>query len=232
MRKFLSLSFAAFALMFLFSAFAVTETKAQPGVLGEVLKRMETHNQALKSLRANVTMEKYNSQLDISDKYEGKVVYLPQKERDPYIRIDWTKPREESLSVFNKQYTLYVPNLKQAIVGSVNSAKGSGTAGGALVFLNMSKAQLKTNYTIRYVGQETAAAVPTWHLELTPKTKTSYKTADLWVDGDGMPIQAKVVENNGDITTVLLSKFDKNGSTIDGSVFLIKYPKDTKIIKG
>jgi outer membrane lipoprotein-sorting protein len=43
-------------------------------------------------------------------------------------------------------------------------------------------------------------------------------------------VQMKVIENNNDSTTVLLSNIDKN-SSIDTNVFKIVLPKDTKIIK-
>jgi outer membrane lipoprotein-sorting protein len=232
MRNFLKFSLSAFALMFLLGTFAVTETKAQnTGPLGEALKRMDEHNKALTSLRASVVMEKYNSQLDESDITEGKVIYLPQKGRDAYVRIDWTKPVEESLAIVNKQYRLYRPALKQAMEGKVDSAKGSPKAGGALAFMNMSKKQLRDNYTMTYAGQENVGSIPTWHIVLVPKTKTSYKSADLWVDGNGMPIQAKVTENNNDTTKVLLSNLEKN-KTIDASVFVINLPKGTKKITG
>lgn len=229
MRNFLKFGLTAFALIFLSGAFAVTETKAQGG-LAEILKRMDVNNKTMTSLKAGVKMEKNNSQLGEVDVSEGTIIYLPQKGKDAYVRIDWTKPTEESLAIVNKQYRLYRPRLKQAMEGKVDGAKGNAKAGGALVFLNMSKAQLKANYKIEWGGQETVGGVPTVHLVLTPKNKTSYKTADLWVDSDGMPIQAKVTENNNDTTTVFLSNLKKN-ETINGSVFAIDLPKGTKIIK-
>jgi outer membrane lipoprotein-sorting protein len=98
--------------------------------------------------------------------------------------------------------------------------------------MNMSKAQLQANYTVKYLGQaNVAGGIPTWHLELVPKTAQKYKSAELWVDGNGMPIQAKVVENNNDTTTVLLSNLQKN-VTLNASIFKIDLPKGTKIVKG
>ncbi|HEY0429612.1 MAG TPA: outer membrane lipoprotein carrier protein LolA [Pyrinomonadaceae bacterium] len=230
MKIFLKLGLSALALLFLFSALAVTETKAQTGVLGEVLKRMDEHNKKLATLKASVRMDKYNAQIDTHDITEGSVTYAAQKGKNPYVRIDWTKPVEESLAVVNKEYVLYRPKLNQYIKGNINQAKGSGTAGGALAFINMSKAQLKANYTIRYVGQETASGAPTWHLELTPKAATNYKVAELWVDGNGMPIQAKVTENSGETTTIVLSNLQKN-VTVNGSDFVIN-TKGAKEVKG
>lgn len=230
MKNYFRLSFAAVALALFFNGLAVTETKAQ-GVLNEILKRMEAHRSSLTSLRSSVTMIKTDSVLKENDTYEGTASYLPAKGRDALIRIDWTKPAQETLSVVNGQYVIYRPRLSQAMTGSAKSAGGSGKATGALAFMNMSKDQLKSNYTVKYIGQETVGGAPTWRLELTPKTAQKYKLAELWVDGNGMPIQAKVIENNNDSTAVLLSNMQKN-VTLNASVFKVDLPKGTKIVKG
>ena len=66
---------------------------------------------------------------------------------------------------------------------------------------------------------------------MTPKSTANFKMAELWVDGNGMPIQAKVVEANNDTTTVLLSDIKKN-TTINLADFQQKFTKNTKIVKG
>ena len=232
MKSFLRLSLTAIAITLFFNAFSVVKTKAQANILNEILKRMEVNRNTMKTLRSNVTMVKYNSQLKESDTTQGTSIYLPQKGRDAYVRIDWVKPVEEKLAVVNGEYVLYRPRLKQAIIGNAKNAQGNGKANSALAFMNMSKEQLKANYTITYLGEEkVSGGIPTWHLELTPKTATNFKLAELWVDGDGMPIQAKVIENNNDSTTVLLSNFEKN-ATINANDFKINLPDGTKRIKG
>jgi len=232
MKIFLRFGFTAIALTFFFNAFAVNETKAQGGILNEILKRMETHRSTLKTLRADVTMDKYNPQLGIHDINEGNVTYLPGKnEREMYIRLDWNIPAVEQLAVIKTSYQLYRPRLLQAIEGNTKQAKGNAKAGNALSFMSMSKEQLNANYTVKYLGEETVSGgIKTWHLQLTPKTANNYKGAELWIDGNGMPIQAKVVENNNDSTTVLLKNLQKN-TTINASVFKIKYAPKTKVIK-
>ena len=222
----------AFALILFFNVFAATEANAQ-GILNQILNKMDEHNKALKSLRANVTMVKFNDQLKETDTTEGRAIYVPAKGRDALIRIDWTKPVQESLAVVNKEYIIYRPRLNQAVVGKVDAKASQGKgANNALAFINMSKEQLKANYTVRYLGQENVGSTPTWHLELTPKNATSYKLAELWVDGNGMPIQAKVVENNNDWTTVRLYDLQKNVSVNPKVDIPITPPKGTKIIKG
>lgn len=201
------------------------------GIINEILTRMDNHNKSLTSLRANATMVKTNAQLGVSDTSEGSTAYLPIKGKDPAVRIDWTSPQKESLAVVNKQYVIYRPALSQAYTGTTDSAKGNAKAGSALAFMNMSRAQLKANYTVRYLGEETVkSGAKTWHLELTPNARTSYKSADVWVDGDGMPVQSRVTEHNNDTTTVLLTNLQKN-VRINTSEFKIDLPKGTKVIK-
>ena len=229
MKSFLRLGLTAIAIVLFFNAFAISETKAQAGTVNEILRRMENNRNTMKTLRSNVTMVKFDSVLKESEKLDGKTIYLPTKGRDALVRIDWMKP-EETLAVVNGKYVLYRPRLKQAIVGKVKDAKGSGKANGALSFMNMSKEQLKANYTIKYLGQENVSnGTATWHLELLPKSATNFKMAELWIDGNGMPVQAKVIEGNNDTTTVLLSNFQKNAK-INASQFKVKLPDGTKII--
>lgn len=212
------------------SIFAIGTAKAQPGVIGEVLKRMENHYSTLSTLKANVKMDQYTAQLDEHDAREGSLIYIPVKGRDAAFRIDWTKPSSESLSVVNKQYVIYQANLGQATTGSVNGVKTRGM-NNILSILNMSKAELKNNFEVNYVGQENVSSgAATWHLQLVPKTAVGYKNADIWVDADGMPIQMKQTQNNNDSTTILLSGLNKN-SKIDAKEVQVNVPKGTKIIK-
>lgn len=230
MSKFLKFGLMAIALTFLFNAVAVTETKAQQ--LNEILKRMEKHRVSLQTMESTVTMVKHDNLLNEDDTLKGVVKYIPGKsDKDMYIRIDWTKP-DEKLAVIKSNYVLYRPKLNQVIKGQVSQAKNSANAGGALSFMSMSKTQLKANYNYKYIGEETLSnGSKTVHLELIPKTAQKYKSADLWVDLDGMPLQMRIVEKNGDSTTVLLSNVKKN-PTLKGSDFVIDYPKGTKEIKG
>jgi outer membrane lipoprotein-sorting protein len=231
MNKYLRFLLPAIAILFLVNTAAV-DASAQ-GVLRDILKRMDNHNKSLTSLKGKVKMSKVNTQLGETDLYEGEISYIPgRSQKQIYMRIDWTKPLVEHLAIANGEYVLYRPNAKQAIVGKVDSAKGNAKTGGALAFMSMSKAQLSENYDVKYVADETVSSgVTTFHLLLTPKKPNGYKSADLWVDKDGMPVQSKIVEKNNDTTTVLLSNFQKNG-TVKASAFRISPPKGTNIVQG
>ena len=233
MKTSLRLGLIAVAIVLVFNAFAIIETKAQ-NPLPEILKRMETHRKSLTSLRSTVKMVKYDSVLKVPDTYEGTTIYLPAKGRDALVRIDWTKPVQETLSVVKKKYVIYTPRRKQAITGDASDAKGSGKAGNLFSFINMSKAELKANFDITYFGEEKISGdISTWHLEMTPKNPASYnfKKAEMWVDGNGMPLQIKITESNNDTTTVLLTNIQKN-VPIKTDIFKVELPKKTQIIQG
>ncbi len=219
-------------LVLLFTLFFGAEARGQL-LLNEILKRMEEHHKALSSLQSNVLMEKYNAQLDETDVVEGVMKYLPKTTKRPmYIRLDWTRPVLEQIAVIGNTYTLYRPRLNQVYVGKTDEARNNAKIGNALAFMSMSRRELKENYIVNYLGKEKIRGdVETWHLELIPKRPTSYKSAYLWVDVDGMPRQARVVENNGDTTTVLLHGIQKN-ITLKGSDFELKYPSNIKPIRG
>ena len=222
----------AAALMVVFAGASVTDAKAQ-GILREILNRMDAHNKALSSLKADVTMVKRDSVLGEDDTSSGTTSYLPKSgKRNMYVRLDWAKPRVENMVVIGDSYQLFRPSLNQVIVGKTDKAKGKGAAGGALAFMSMSKAQLQANYKVNYLGEESVSGgTKTWHLELIPINKTSYKQAELWVDGNGMPVQAKVTEQNNDSTTVLLTNIQKNVNVAAGD-FKLNLPSNVKKVEG
>lgn len=229
MKNYLRLSFLTTALIFTFSIFANAQTN-----INEILKRMDEHQKALSSLKAGVMMDKYNAQLDEHDIYEGSAKYVKLKEKDAAFRLDWVKPQQESLSVVNKKYVSYRPRLKQAIYGNVDDAQKKNTGGaGNFDFINMSKEQLKANYVVKYMGEEQVkGGIPTWHIELTPKATKSYKSIDAWIDGNGMVLQTKMNENNGDSNTVYLSNLQKNVTINIKTEIVIALPQGTEMIKG
>lgn len=233
MRSILRFSLFIMTLAFVFSVFLVNETKAQ--AQNEILNRMNDHYKALQSLEADVKMEKRDANLPEVDVRIGTVKYLPKSckycKGKMYVRIDWTNPVEQ-MAVIGDEYLLYRPRLEQVIKGKTSSAKNNAKIGSALGFLSMSKAELKANYEIKVLGKETVSGgTETFHLELTPKNAASYKVVHLWVDGNGMPIMAKVVEKNNDSTTILLSNLKKN-VVIKADSFKIQYPPNIKPIQG
>ena len=201
------------------------------GLVSSVLNRMERNRQSLKSLKASLSMEKYNAQLRDNDKYQGVLVYMPASGRDALVRIEWQKPQHEILAVSNGQYTLYRPRLNMAYKG--NSKSSRNKAGGVLGMMYMTRQQLEAQFQpVKDVREETLwGGVSTIHLTLVPKGNSSFKYAEIWVDSSGMPVQTKIVEKNDDATTMRLSSLERNAK-LPGDTFDLKLDSSVKIVKG
>lgn len=180
------------------------------GLVSSVLNKMERNRQSLKSLRSGISMEKYNSQLRDSEKFNGVVSYVPGSGREASVRIEWRSPQHEILTVNNGKFVLFRPRLKMAYVGSSKSKNNK--AGGVLEMIYMSRQQLESRFQpLQEVREETLwGGVSTIHLKLVPKGNASFKYAEIWVDGSGMPVQTKIVEKNDDATTMRLTGLEKN----------------------
>ena len=206
---------SVFALTLVFGVFGVPEGSGQD--LNKILKTMEAHKNALQSLKASVRMSEYESALADESVRSGSVNYVPRPGKDALVRIDWVRP-EETLVVASGKYILYRKKLNQAIVGKVDGSNKQKGTSNALKFMSMSKKELQDNYKVAYLGSPKLAGEFVWHLRLTPKGKDSFKEAELWVDANGMPVQAMIRKKNRDETTVRLSKLQKN-KTIKASIF-------------
>jgi len=214
-------------------AIPLPTAKAQAGFVSSVLTKMERSNRSLKTLSADISMQKYNSQLHDSDNYYGTVRYIPSGGRAAsFVRLDWQKPQQEILVVANGSYLLYRPRLNQVIEGKT-TAVSNKKDNDVLALLNMSAAQLRSRFSdLQDKGEETIwGGVRTAHLTAIPKTAASYKYIELWIDDSGMPVQAKMVEKNDDSTTMRLSNVNKN-SDIPMSTFKLDLDSSVKRIKG
>lgn len=232
MRRFATLGLALAILVAAVAVSSPTKVDAQSaGLVSALINRMERNRRELKSLRAGINMEKYDARIRDTDKRGGVVLYVPGQGRSAYVRVDWQYPAKETLAVANGQYTLFRPRLNMAYQGAAGSSRAK--AGGVFDFLNMSGQQIRTRFEpLQDIYEETLwGGVSTTHIKLVPRGGASYKYAEVWIDGGGMPVQTKVVEKNDDATTVRLTDMQKNaGISLDQ--FKLQLDGSVKIIKG
>jgi outer membrane lipoprotein-sorting protein len=231
MKKFLALGLALIFAAIVASDAVTPEANAQgAGLVSSIFNKMERNRRDLRSLRAGISMEKWNDQLKDSDKRSGSVVYLPGSGRNSYVRVDWRSPVQEILAVADGEYTLFSPRRKTAWVGSANS-KNSKVSGVLGFGLSATAAQLKSAYDVQDVYNETLwGGVAATHMKLVPKGAAQFKYAEIWVDGSGMPVQTKVVEKNNDATTVRLMDIQRNAQVSKGE-FKLDLGSDVKRVR-
>ena len=227
----------ALAALMLLASLSVAPPRAQaqgPGLISSILNKMDRNRRSLGSLRAAITMQKYNAQLKDADNYTGEVQYVAAKGRDANVRVDWARPVQEILAVSGGQYKLYRPRLKTVYEGSAKSGSKNAKANNVLgLALNMSSAQAKSQFNVEIVGEgELYSGSPhVWWLKLVPRGNQGFQFAEVWVTDDGMPIQTRVTEKNGDATTVRLTNIQRNPN-IPMDTFQLPLPEGTKIVKG
>lgn len=234
MKKFGTLVIALTVLATTLTVGSLNKVNGQTaGLVSAVLNKMERNRQSLKSLRAGISMEKYNAQLRDAESYQGVVAYVPAAGREANVRIEWRSPQHEILAVNNGKYTLFRPRLKMAYVGNSKSNR-AGKAGGILAMMYMTRQQLEKEFQpLQDVREETLwGGVSTIHLKLVPKSSSAdFKYAEIWVDSTGMPVQTKIVEKNDDATTMRLSGMEKN-IKIPSEEFNLKLDSNVRIVKG
>lgn len=230
MKRFVTPGLAVLLLLGAFALVPHTRVQGQSaGLVSAVLSKLERNHQTLKSLRANIVMEKYDSRIRETDRYYGSVLYLPGTGKNASVRLDWSKPRREILSVANGRYTLYRVSL-----GVVYTGPASGNRDNELLsMMSMSSDELHRQFQpFQDVREETLwGGVSTTHLKLVPRYARSFKHAEIWVDSSGMPVQTKVVEKNDDATTIRLNNVEKNAKISAGDI-PVKYDSNVKVIKG
>lgn len=235
MKKFVPLVLAVALLVSAVAFLTTSPASAQiPGLVSSAISRMDKNKRSLKSLRANIQMEKYNSQLRDKDLYSGVVLYIPGTggNSSASVRLEWTRPKHEILVSNNGNYTAYQPRLNQAYQGKTGRIKSQRDSD-VLALINMSAAQLRTKFgEFQDVREETLwGGVWTQHFKAIPRGATSYKYIEVWVDKDGMPVQTKMVERNDDSTTVRLTNVERNLS-LPMDQFKLNLGSGVRIIKG
>ena len=231
MKKLISSGLVVAFILSVVIVYPATANGQGAGLVSSVLNRMEKNRQSLKTLKAGISVVKYNSQLGVEDKFNGVVIYMPGAGRQASVRIDWSSPRREVLAVSNNKYTIFRPALNVAYTGDSRKMKDN-KAGGLMEMMNMSRGQLEARFhPVKDVREETLwGGVSTIHLTLVPKGNAGYKYAEVWIDNAGMPVQTKIVEKNDDSTTMRLTALEKN-QKISSSDFEVKLDSNVKIVK-
>ena len=231
MKRYLTLGLAVVLTVIVAISNTPTKVSAQSaGLVSSIFSKMDRNRRDLRSMRAGISMEKYNAQLKDSDKQTGTVIYLPGAGQNAYVRIDWQRPQQETLAVADGKYTLLRPRLKMAYVGEANSNRNKVSS--VLGFgLDATKSQLSAAYDTQNVYMETLwGGVQTTHVKLVPKGGARYSYAELWVDDNGMPVQTRVTERNGDSTLVRLTNIQRN-ARVSPQDIQIPLPAGVKIVK-
>ncbi len=234
MRKFISLAIIAGMLLLMMGADRRADANAQPQLLTGILNKMEKANQDLKSLKAEMVLQKTNTQIGVTDSEFGQLLYKPAAGRTKQkLRIDYTKPSKDIVSVDGDNFVFYQPRINQAFKGlasKLSKGKQGGFAQFITVGLNGSLKSASGRYQVSFVRDEMVNGVMTSVLRLTPKSSDQFTSIEIWVNQQNwFPAQFRGTERNGDLTTVTLKNLQLNVAVPDNA-FAVNLPSGTKVV--
>jgi len=235
MRKFLitTILTVATALILLSGTGRPADAKASTQLLTGILNKMEKAHQDMKSLKAELIQETTNSQIGITDKVFGAILYKPAAGKNKgKLRIDFTQPSKDIVALVGENFTFYQPRINQVVKTTLAKASKGKLGSDVSLFdlgLNSSLKSVVNSYNIDYLKDETIDGQQATVLRLTPKAKAQVDTIDIWVLQNGFPSQWKMVDHNGDHRIYTLKNIQLN-SNIPDSAFNVNIPNGTKTI--
>lgn len=229
MKKVVTLTLIAGMLLTLVGAAGV-RAATKPQLLTGILNKMENAHQQMKSLKAEITQQRTNPQIGSTDTDYGIVIYKPGSGKEKgKLRIDYTRPSKDIVSVVGENVTFYQPRINQVFKGTLNKVS-KGKAGANLVGLDSSLRALTANYNIEFVKDEAINGQMTTLLRLTPKGGGQYSAIDLWVNQQNwLPAQWKMFERNGDFSVITLRNLQLNTGVADAA-FVVNIPNGVKVV--
>lgn len=201
-------------------------------LLTGILNKMEKAHLDLKSLRAELSQQKTNAQIGVSDNEYGSLIYKPSTGRNKgKLRIDYTRPSRDTIALVGDSVVYYQPRINQVFKSTLaRAAKGKVGGFTQLIGLDGSVKSLAGNYNIEFLKDEVINGQMTTLLRLTPKAGGQFSTIDIWVNQQSwIPAQWRLVERNGDFTIVSLKNVQLN-TPIPDSAFNVSVPGGVKVV--
>jgi len=204
---------------------------AQTLTTDQVLKNMEQGNAKFPTLQADIERRTVNPLFnDPGESNFGKIWITRAANGSRRIKIDFDKPKKESILIEKNSFLHYYPVAKQ---GESKSLSAEGQVEGECVFLGLcqSASVIQQHYDPKVVGEENIGNVKTTVLELKSKDikrSRGISVIRLWLDSSKwIPVQTRIIQENGNYTEAKYSNIST--AKFSDSVFETRLPRDASI---
>src|SRR5262249_8558409 len=199
----------------------------------QILRQMHEKARKLTTIQASIVQVKRFSQIGSRQVNAGYLYFKHEGQNKDKVRITYKNGGDvtQDLLIDGDKIILYQPKIKQAIITNRTKQDKQNPEYDFLAAPYSSVPGLKTRYATAYLRDEPVGAFSTSVIQLTPTAKSSFTKITFWVDhASGLPVQYRVDEQNGDVTTITLSDIKRN-SEVSSEAFSLNLPKGTKIGK-
>lgn len=199
--------------------------------LAATLARMDRAAVGFTGITADFRKVDHTAVIQEDSSNSGSFLLKRPKPRDVHVLWDIKEPDKSQVSVDTKEAIVYHPLTKVETVYNLSSYKSVVNQFLVLGFGSTSK-ELESSYTIKAGGAEMVGAEKTMRLELTPKSeevRKYFSKVELWIsDANGLPVQQKLTEPNGDYHLATYSHMLIN-PRLPESALKLNLPKDVVV---
>ncbi len=213
------------------SLFLVLSTAALPAAtVDSVLARMDEAGTAFRGMTAKMRKLSYTAIIKETLEESGKITLRCPKPRQVQALIDFDKPDLKSFLFRDKKVQIFMPKLNTVQEWDLGKFDSLLTQGLLIGFATPSK-EIRKNYSVLLVGEETVVGRKTFKLELVPTVESirqHFTKIDLWIAiSDGLPVQQRLIQASGDYTQIIYSDMQLQAVPSDQQVSL-KLPPNVK----
>lgn len=191
---------------------------------------MDEAGTAFRGMTAKMRKLSYTAIIKETLEESGKITLRCPKPRQVQALIDFDKPDLKSFLFRDKKVQIFMPKLNTVQEWDLGKFDSLLTQGLLIGFATPSK-EIRKNYSILLVGEETVVGRKTFKLELVPTVESirqHFTKIDLWIAiSDGLPVQQRLIQASGDYTQIIYSDMQLQAVPSDQQVSL-KLPPNVK----
>ena len=201
-------------------------------ILEAVLARLDQASASFKGLTADIRKVSHTEVVNADDADSGTIMVKRVKAHDTRIRIDFTTPRQQSVTIGGGKAQVYNPKSNEAQELELGKNRGLVNQFMLLGF-GSNSGELKNAYLVTLGGAESINGEKTTRIMLVPKDPeilARVKKCELWISDKGLTVQQKFHTGGGDFVLSTYSRMKLNPSIADKDLKL-ELPKGVKFGK-
>jgi outer membrane lipoprotein-sorting protein len=200
--------------------------------LDAVLARMDQAAAAFKGLTADIRKVSHTDVVNVDAVDSGTIIVKRFKPHDTRIRIDFTTPRRQSVTIGGGKVQVFYPKSNEA--QEVDLGKNRGLVDQFMLLgFGSNSADLKNAYLVTLGGADSINGEKTTSILLVPKDPeilARVKKCELWISDKGWTVQQKFHTGGGDYVLSTYSGMKLNPVIADKDLKL-ELPKGVKFGK-
>jgi outer membrane lipoprotein-sorting protein len=201
-------------------------------VLDAALARLDQASLNFKGMTADIRKVSHTDVVNVDDVYSGTIIFRRFKPHDTRIRIDFTSPKRQIVTIGGGRAQNFEPKTNDAQEIELGKYKGLVDQLMLLGF-GSNSAQLRSAYTVTLGGADSINGEKVTRIVLVPKDAevlAQVKRCEVWISDKGWTVQQKLYQSGGDYVLSTYTAIKWNPLIADKDVKL-ELPKGVKFGK-